>query len=361
MGLEYRNLRRVLRPPVIHTRKNLESHVEYTQEKIEKILTMLDIAIDHVDGDEVYAQCPGHFQELGRVDRTASWSINSVTGLHKCFSCGYSGGLTRLVADNLPASSTWGVPSYQAAKDWITNTVGMDVSDIQDRFAHLQARFSALPKPVQMSEARLSVFSPPPLLPRKERGLSAESCFRYGVLWDEVKQAWITPIRDLDTNALLGWQEKGQGYRYFNNRPVNVRKSSTLFFPTVRNWIDVNNYGNIRVVVESPLDAVRLDSVGVNGGIATFGASLSDTQREHLISGSHTLYVAMDNDAAGKKAAKDLFDYSRKVGVAVFFFRYEEGGPKDVGDMSPRQIQYGMDSAETSMFGWTNIEENCFG
>jgi hypothetical protein len=51
-------------------------------------------------GTEISGRCPFHEQRTGeREHRPDHWSINRTTGLHQCWSCGYSGSLVRLVID----------------------------------------------------------------------------------------------------------------------------------------------------------------------------------------------------------------------------------------------------------------------
>ncbi len=61
------------------------------------------------------------------------------------------------------------------------------------------------------------------------RGINAESAAAYGILYDQQKDCWITPIRDPLTAKLMGWQEKAVEGHYFRNRPRHIPKSQTLF------------------------------------------------------------------------------------------------------------------------------------
>lgn len=143
----------------------------------------------------------------------------------------------------------------------------------------------------------------------------------------------------------MGWQEKGQVNRYFRNRPTGVQKSKTLF------GLDVWSGGTM-IIVESPLDVVKLSSLGIDGGIATFGASISQDQVD-LMRQADKLIIAFDNprvDAAGEKASKDILARTRKEGFECFFFQYD-GDVKDIGDMTKEQAIIGIESAKHSVFG----------
>jgi hypothetical protein len=54
------------------------------------------------------------------------------------------------------------------------------------------------------------------------------------------------------TFSLWGWQEKGARGRFFKNQPAGVKKSKTVF------GVEILTSTHDLIVVESPLDAVRL-------------------------------------------------------------------------------------------------------
>ena len=43
------------------------------------------------------AHCPGHLERLGRQDQHPTWSVNRISGLHNCYSCGFKGTFLQLV------------------------------------------------------------------------------------------------------------------------------------------------------------------------------------------------------------------------------------------------------------------------
>jgi len=66
---------------------------------VERVLLSLDISLTAQRGDEVQGLCPMHKSRTGKEDVHPDWWINSVTGVHFCFSCGYKGNIYTLVAD----------------------------------------------------------------------------------------------------------------------------------------------------------------------------------------------------------------------------------------------------------------------
>lgn len=311
---------------------------DFDLEALANAMLLLGIEAPEIRDGEVYARCPGHLQNLGREDRDPSWHMNS-GGLHNCWSCGYSGNLITLVVEQLNLFTRWKTPDYQEAETWIEKNVG----DLLAGLLITQPAYVSLPKPVPMTEARLAVFTAPPAWALDARLLTAEACANYGVLWQPRNAWWITPLRDALTKTLMGWQEKGERSRYFRNRPHNIKKSRTLFGLDI--WA-----GGRMIVVESPLDAVRLESAGWTGvAVATCGAKISE-QQVALMRMADDLILAFDNDGPGRQATKKVLD----AGVICKVFRYGRLDAKDPGEMTDREIFNGVKEAHTSVdeSGW---------
>lgn len=280
-------------------------------------------------GNELVARCPQHEARTGRPDAHPSWSINLDTGLFLCFSCGYRGSLYTLVMD------LEGVTDIEQAKTFVTKgTLKNSLSRIPGPYQPIQGR-------PHLNETELAAYAAPPMWALRARNLTSEACRHYGVLWDTYTESWILPIRDYD-GLLLGWQVKSQTERAFRNHPPGVKKSNTLFGYHAFE-------GGQMVVVESPLDAVRLRSEGIAGAVATYGAIVSRKQIQ-LMTAADEVVMALDADAAGRKASRELLTSTRGVLKAVKFFAYNAQA-KDPGDMTHDQIQQGLQSARSRVLG----------
>ncbi len=73
-----------------------------------KCLDELGIAVLRITGDEAVARCPGHLRLVGKEDNDPSWSVNTDTGVHNCFACGFRGPFAAIVREVL------GLPSNEA-------------------------------------------------------------------------------------------------------------------------------------------------------------------------------------------------------------------------------------------------------
>ena len=317
----------------------------YREGDVQQALTRLGVLTEQRNR-ELQGYCPMHLERVGREDHNPSWSMNSETGVHHCFSCGYKGTLLTLVAEIKELKTSWERLDLDAAKEWLRANVEVDFEQLTKQLEEMRESYVSLPKPVEMSEARLAVFDSPPDWALQARQLTANACETYGVKWDRRQEAWITPIRNANTGNLMGWQEKGQSNRTFRNRPTGVKKSTTLFGLDV--WTS-----NTMLIVESPLDVVKLSSMRLSQGVSTFGASIS-TEQVALFRKAEKLIFAFDNpsiDKAGEKASKDMFSLSKELGFECWFFNYGSTGVKDIGDMGHEQIEYGITKAKHCVFG----------
>lgn len=325
--------------------------MKYTADGVARVLTKLGITPDRVEdagdkGEEVYAPCPGHRARMDRDDSNASWSVNTETGMHNCWSCGFKGNLVSLVLEVLDLRTAWGLADYAGAEKFVAEAVGISIEDVRSLADSLGDAWVALPKPVAMSEARMSVFQDPPEWALEARDLTAHAAAFHKVRWDGNHDYWITPVRYSDTHKLMGWQVKGQRDRYFKNLPPNVKKSKTLF------GLDVWQGGRM-IVVESPLDVVRITSAGIPGAVSTFGAKISDEQIR-LMRKADELIVAFDNpyvDKAGLQAFDRMLEANRAGLVEPKFFAYDRYGAKDPGDMTDAEIFHGVEQAVHCVHG----------
>ncbi|MEU1816069.1 toprim domain-containing protein [Streptomyces roseifaciens] len=264
---------------------------------------------------ELLARCPAHPALVGKVDRRPSFSVNAHTGLFLCFSCGYSGAFIQLVEDGL------GLSRIDAFR-WISR---------HGVYRHGDSQEDGRPadEEPQLTEASLALFTQPPQEALRSRHLDSTSCAELGVLWDPATAHWIIPIRDPHTGELWGWQEKGK--RYFKNHPAGVQKSRTLFGDT--SW-----RGDRALLVESPLDVVRVHALGIQGGFASYGAHVSEAQMRLLKSWCRCLVLGLDNDKTGRASRDQLYARWRPFGLPMRFLDYREISAKDTGDMTDDEI-----------------------
>lgn len=308
---------------------------DFPEGAVEDALISVGIEILTMDGDEIIALCPGHEDRTGKQDHNPSWSINSRSGVHYCFSCGFKGNLFTLVrrikgveaADNLYAPFKKYGRLVTPDDDWsVDATVPSPESEVRT------VNF----KP----DSWLDEFVSPPEWALAARKISIEGAEEYEVLWDADNDRWILPLREPKTRRLLGYQIKAEGGRYFRNRPRDMAKSLTFF-----GWpLFEKRRPKKLVVVESPLDAVLLSDYGIQS-VAVCGSRLSDEQILLLHEVEARVLFWLDFDTAGEletaRLRKEFFD----TGLRAEFVRSEdfptwaEGRWKDPGDLPDEAIE----------------------
>lgn len=289
------------------------------------LLTLPELGIDveKVVRDEAYALCPNP----KHGDNDPSWSINLETGEHFCFSCGWGGNYLMLV------KKSKGFEEDEPAEQWVRKHGGIAVARKK-----LRGETSYTKKQAdKVTEADLALFDAE--IPQEvldSRNITQEAAEAYGVLWDARHDRWILPIREPFTQRLVGWQEKGK--RHFRNVPEHIEKSLTLF--------GYHLLGDTAYVEESPLDPVRLRSVGVEGGVSSYGVYVSDFQMDLIIEHPKVKRVVMclDNDEAGRKKEAEIWQEYRGR-TRLYFANYEHTRKKDHGEMDAEEIAYSLDNA----------------
>lgn len=305
--------------------------VALVPEDLEGVLSELGMTLGRSTEKEVWATCPLHEQRTGSADRKpTNFSVNRATGQSFCFGCGYTAGLTNMVATVL------GVSAWDASQ-WLRER-GASLLDVVQRIERKVAnqtmkigQFKEGDKFAADPDVEFSTFADPPDDHLYLRSLLRESADYYRIRWDD---GWIVPISDPD-GRVRGWQFKNQ--REFLNYPKRIKKSNYLFGADVFT-------GRKAVLVESPLDVVRLHSAGYHGGLSSFGVRVSDVQMNLILGMTDHLVLALDNDEEGRNMTERIIEKYRGR-LRLHVFNYGGSKAKDPGDMTDEEIARSMDEA----------------
>lgn len=308
-------------------------------EEMEDLLSRLGVHTVGSRGNEIQGYCPGHVARTGHEDHNPSWYINADTGAHICFSCQFKGSLTFLICTIKGFVGPDGY-DFEQAKTWL-NEEG-ELSESFEKAIKPKKQGPIFEELQVITEASLAAFTSPPDFALRSRGLSKSAAKSYGLLWDERRELWIIPIRHPQTYRLMGWQEKAYRGRYFRNYPTGIQKSIAIY------GIDLWEPHDDLLIVESPLDAVRLLSVGITGGVATYGSIISKEQLQ-ILKGYKHLTFAMDADEAGTHSHMHIMQMTKVFGFECWFFDYSHTDAKDVGGMSRMEIAEGLHNARHSV------------
>lgn len=295
-----------------------------TGDQLVAVLERLGVAITTVGDTEVGGRCPVHHLVVGKEDRSPSWSMNLHSGLWICYSCGAKGNLSQLVLQLTGDSD-----EAMLVNEYIIS------SGLERLKAGTSAPVENLPS-VDLSAFRKFVSVPEQLL--EYRRIDPEVAQRFGIRWDPQPRHWIVPIIS-PSGDLWGWQAKGKNY--FRNVPTGVPKSRTLF--------GIERFkAQVAVLVESPLDVVRLASLRpgqLTHGLGTFGAHVSTYQLNLVSRWADTLVIALDNDEAGIRAAERVARECPRPRGGINFLRYEHTNAKDIGDMTNDELEEALAGA----------------
>lgn len=282
-------------------------------------LQEMGVHVLKVDADEARAVCPAHAERTGKTNSRGDWSVNTDDGRHNCFSCGFKGEFVDIVMEVLSISR-------EEAVSWTRERGGIErvrkVLGIGSEFVGDETD--------RVDESDLALFIDVPADVCESRNIWPDAADDYRVLWDDDREMWITCIREYESDLLIGWQEKNE--RHFNNHPPHMEKRDHLFGIN-----DVPEDCRVGVLVESPLDCPYLLSAGVEGGVSSMGAGVSEAQLDILVSRFDTLVSALDNDKAGDQTNAEL---RRRVGgrANLRFWNYGQTDLKDPGEQSYDQV-----------------------
>lgn len=285
------------------------------------VLQELGVEVTSWSDSRVFGLCPGHEEYTGRPDGKPSWSMDREMLVHHCWSCPYRGTLRQLITD---------LKGGVEAREWLSDYTRRRAVRRLRKTGRVQPASSKPPVPQTALQRRLERFSDPPDEALEARGLERFAVVHYGVRWDEALGHWIIPIHDAK-GRLAGYQRKGDGF--FKNVPEGMRKKFMLF--------GLSQFaGGWAWLVESPLDVVRLYSEGLEGGVSSFGAYVSNAQLALLVDRAYDIVLALDNDEAGTTERDRIWwQWRHPHGIRVRALDYSGIAGKDVGDMTSAQIR----------------------
>jgi hypothetical protein len=264
---------------------------------------------------QLMARCPFH------RDRKPSLSIRGDTGVWICFAGCDRGTLSKLV------ERVCKVPRYMAER-WVEGIATVEA-------------YEPWEPPIRGEEEWRAEYGRPPRRALDDRGISREAATDLSIRWYRDRSAWVLPVW-LQALAghfmLLGWQYKNADKTWFE---PGTPKSLSLF------GIDLFETGTTAVLMESPLDVAVLLTAGLDGGLATFGTSVSSAQLQLLADRTSRVFLAMDNDDAGRKATEKIAGSEELKGKRLLQFSYDHApDAKDPGEMTNEEIREGLRTAK---------------
>jgi DNA primase len=282
---------------------------------VEQLLTSKGVQFKHA-GKRVLVRCfnPDH------EDRNPSLSIDKVTGLGKCFSCGYKINLYTYYNQNY---------SYQTVQ----------LYKLRKKVDKVIAQGSGLELPTNYVPWT-----------RDFRGVSRSTLTKFeafSVDNEDWRDRIVFPIRDISgkIRVLIG------RHIYSNVGAKYLLKPANVSPPLVPAKI-VPRQGSV-IAVEGLFDLLNLWDKGMRNVVCLFGTHTMENNLPEKIKllrlqGVSKIYYMLDGDDAGRKAAANLADKTRALELDADTIDLDDGS--DPGDLSAEDVKllenliYGGDS-----------------
>lgn len=143
--------------------------------------------------------------------------------------------------------------------------------------------------------------------------------------YDTFRDRIMFPIWDFN-GSVIGFTSRsirdGQNPKYLNSGDSVIFNKRTLLygFHLAKSHIREKNSA---IVVEGNMDQIALYQYGFKNAVAIQGTAMGDQALARLLSITKNIYIALDNDGAGYKAAERLNAQLLEQGVLGYFVNFE--------------------------------------
>jgi len=247
--------------------------------------------------------CPFH-QKDGRPERTGSLAFSIQTGQWFCHTCGEGGGMRKLLSKLCLPEDTLSSKLFEE----------LDVQGpAKGRFYLTDPRIEAR---YRLPESVLGLFDTHPGMPQAvlDWGFSYRTFRTFDLGYDKKHLRITFPLRDFQGN-LVGfsgralddhparykvYKEREYGAWGITSTPLEEKGKIIWNYDRVASAL-MHVYDAPILVVEGFKACMWLVQLGFTNTVALLGSSMSEQQHALLERLGGTLYLFLDNDAAGKK------------------------------------------------------------
>jgi DNA primase len=287
---------------------------------IKNLLDDLDVKkIQSTGKSQLVGCCPFH------DENNPSFSMNTESGLWKCFGCGIVGNLFQFV------SLSYNI-DYSAARKFILERAGLDEATNLDDIIFSRKLDLAVTDVAQDEEVIFTKFTqkqiesfyetPEPFDYLKNRGFTEETIKYFECGYTSKWRSFNRETKAYENQPRIiipGHDEYGNYAGFIGRTPVGDEpkykytygypKSHTLFnLHRARKHADDG-----LILVEGSTDAMNIHQIGKPNVCAILGASLSKAQVKLLSKYTDTVYLMFDNDSAGQTATKGAVEMLHSI------------------------------------------------
>lgn len=329
--------------PIMHLRGRIE---------VEPMLEGLGIDLGYrVGPSQLMCHCPDWMGNHKNGDSNPSFGFNEDKLVYNCFVCG-GGTLVDLVQKMLGCTLDDAVTYLEG----YSNLTPMNADALVQRVNQIMhPQEERVEMPEYPSESIFGFRKIHPYL--YERGITKDVIMKMNVGFDEAHAGITFP--HYFQGKLLGWQtrhlaeddygaylcdresclKKGKVPKYINT--PSFPKQNTLYgYDQLKDAVRASGESYV-IVVESPMTALYLMSLGFDQVVATFGAF--SQEQGMLLLPFEKIFFWADNDAAGftnaERAKRSLMKYSN-----LFFVPVVDGEKSDAANLLPEQVQTYLDN-----------------
>ena len=168
-----------------------------------------------------------------------------------------------------------------------------------------------------------------------DRGFNHDTLDKFEIGGDDYALYFPVKLRSGETAGVIRRVWENTETRYLNSKGFRRK------FYVYGSWLCDEKKGII--VVEGPLDCVKMHQLGFTNTVALMGNKLTNEQAELLKKLSTKVTLAMDNDSPGERAMFDMSLKLLKMGCEVTALQYTT---KD-----PGELQSSENVSEVSILG----------
>ena len=314
-------------------------------------------------GSNLEAICPFH------GDTKPSLKVNDAKGMYKCFACGAGGDAIKFVQDfkhldfmdaMKDIANMLGLPFEEFQKEKKKNPkleMAQRVLNVSSKLyqksaeAHKEFFQSFLTKrklnqesvetyQISYAPAQNSLYHYLQTIPVDQREFALKVAGEIGIIkynadrnshYDFFRDRVMFPIHD-HSGHIRGYSARairdGQNPKYLNSsESYAFDKGSILFgFYFAKQFIRTNDQA---IIVEGNMDVIMMHQYGFKQTVGTMGTALSEHSVKLLSNMTRNIYLAMDTDAAGIKAARRINAEFLSLGILPKFLSFHPAKDPD--------------------------------
>lgn len=174
----------------------------------------------------------------------------------------------------------------------------------------------------------------------EDRGITRQTIEEFRIGYSQRRRRLTIPVWDEDKN-FVGFSGRAVTAdvvpKYWDR---GLPKRHILF-----NLDNARSSGEA-IIVEGPIDAIKVWQAGYKNVVAFFGGGFSNIQAEKLTKTFKEVTIFTDNDEPGRAFVEKIAAKCREKGVTIYVVEYPDDR-KDPGELNEKEIQHAIENKLT--------------